>query len=232
MVDVFSSTAVVLGSASFVVKAGSVDDVFSSIAVVLGSVSFVVKAGSVAEVFSSTTMVLGSASAVGEVKIGSQVGIGRSLVVIKGISLSSMSPLPLFERTLTITATTATHTITIAVIATIATVLLAVSFMKDVIVVVVVVVVEGVEVVASFMEEVVVFVVVVITAVVEVDVHADDDIDPEESVNILSCFALEFTQETPQSICSKDVALLNIPYMLVTAETSQADRSWLKDCAL
>ena len=89
-----------------------------------------------------------------------------------------MSPLPLFERTLTIITATTTHTITIAVIATIATVSLAVSFMKDVIVVVVVVVVE----------------------IVEVDVQADNAIDPEESVNMWSFFALEFTQETPQSI--------------------------------
>ena len=44
------------------------------------------------------------------------------------------------------------------------------------------------------------FVVVVAAAVVEVDVHAVDDIDPEEPVNMLSFVAFEFTQETPQSI--------------------------------
>ena len=144
-----------------------------------------------------------------------------------------MSPLPLFERDLTINnTTTTTHTISITVTATIATVAVVAVFMGGVIVVVIVAVVEIVEVVASFMEEVMVFVVVVIAAVVEVDVHADDDIDPEESVNIWPFFALEFTQETPQSICSKDVALWNILDMSVTAETSHADRSWLKDCAL
>ena len=60
--------------------------------------------------------------------------------------------------------------------------------------------VEIVEVVAVFMEEVVAFVVVVAAAVVEVDVHAANDIDPEEPVNMLSFVAFEFIQETPQSI--------------------------------
>ena len=195
-VEVCSSAAVVLGSVSAVVKVKPrlVLALVSATAVVLGSVSAVGKIGPVVEVCSSTTGVLESVSVVGEVKIGAQVGIGRSLVVIKGISLSLTSPLDLFERALIITTSTTTHTSTITVIAAI--------------------------------------VPVSVVAVVEVDVHTANDIDPGESANMRFCFALEFTQETPQSICSKDVALLNIPYMLVTAETSQADRSWLKDCAL
>ena len=48
--------------------------------------------------------------------------------------------------------------------------------------------------------EVTVFVVVVVAAIVVVDVHTVNDIDPEEPVNIMSFFAFEFTQETPQSI--------------------------------
>ena len=226
----------VLGSASVVgeVSTGSVLVLVSATAVVLGSVTTVVKAGPVVGLVSPTTIVLGPVSAVGEVKIGSQAGIGSSVVVIKGISLvviggsslSLVSPLPLFERDLTIT--TATTTINITAFVTITTNAVVVVFMEEVTVVVVVMVVDIVEVVASFAEEVMVFVVVVVAVVVEVDVH---DIDPEDPVNMLSFFALECTQESPQSICSNDVALLNIQLMSVTADTSHEDRSWLKDCA-
>ena len=66
-------------------------------------------------------------------------------------------------------------------------------FMEEVTVVVIGVFVEIIEVVAVFMEEVVAFVVVVAAAVVEVDVHAVDDIDPEDPVNMLSFVAFEFT---------------------------------------
>ena len=120
-----------------------------------------------------------------------------------------------------------TQTISITVIATIATVEEVAVFMEEFIVVILVVVVAIVAMVASFIDEVMVFVVVVAAAIVEVDVHAGNDID----VNISSCFALEFTQKTPQGLCSKDVALSNIPDMSVTAETSHTDRSWLKDWA-
>ena len=160
--------------------------------------------GSVSGVDEVNTVVLGSVSAVGKVKIGSQVGIGRSLVVIKDISLSLMPPLAFFERALIIINTTTTHkTITITVIATIVPVALVAVFMEEVTVVVfveivevvavlmeevmaflVVVTFEIVEVVAEFMEEVMAFVVVVAAAVVEVDVHAANDIDPEEPVNM------------------------------------------------
>ena len=50
------------------------------------------------------------------------------------------------------------------------------------------------------MKDVIVVVVVVVVEIVEVDVQADNAIDPEESVNMWSFFALDFTQETPQSI--------------------------------
>ena len=108
-------------------------------------------------------------------------------------------------------------------IATIVTIAKVVVFTEVVVVVVVVVLVEVVEVAAEFVEEVMVFVVVVVVEIVEVAA-----IDPGESINMRSRFALEFTQETPQSICSKDVALSNIWDMSMTAETSHADRSWLK----
>ena len=174
-----------LGSVAVVVKAGPAFEVCSSNIVVLGSVSAVdeVNTGLMFEVFPSTTVLLGSVAAAGEVNTRPQFGIGRSLLEMKGISLILMLPLALFEGALTIATTTATtQIITITVIATIATVAV------------------------LFMEEVMVFLVVVVAAVVVVDVHNDNDIDPEESVNIFSCFASEFTQETPQSICSKDVA--------------------------
>ena len=145
-------------------------------------------------------VVVESVSAAGEVKIGSQFGVGRSLVVVKSISLSLMSSLGLFEQALTITTITATNTSTSTVIATIVTVALVLVFIKEVIVVVVVVlVVEIVGVVAEFMEEVMVVEVVVVAAVVELDVHGVFNIDPEESINMSSFVALEFTQETPQS---------------------------------
>ena len=150
---------------------------------------------------SATAVVVESVSAAGEVKIGSQFGVGRSLVVVKSISLSLMSSLGFFEQTLRITTITATNTSTSTVIATIVTVALVLVFIKEVIVVVVVLVVEIVGVVAEFMEEVMVVEVVVVAAVVGFDVHGVFDIDPEESVNMSFFVALEFTQETPQSTC-------------------------------
>ena len=104
-----SGTVAVLESVSAVEEVNTV---------VLGSVTVAGEAGPVVEVCSSTAEMLGSASSVGKVKIGSPVGIGRSLVVIKGISLSLMPPLGLFERALIInTTTTTTHNVTTTVIA-------------------------------------------------------------------------------------------------------------------
>ena len=216
--EVCSSNIVVLGSVSAVdeVNTGQVFEVFPSTTVLLGSVAAVIKVGPAFEVCSATTVLLGSVAVVGEVKIGPQFGMDRSLLEMKGISYSSMSPLLLFEGALTIATTTTTHIITITVVAPIATVSLAVVFM------VIIFPVEIVVVAVVFMDNAMVFVVVVVAAVVVVN------IDPGECVNMSIFFALEFTQETPQSICSKDVALSNIWDMSMTAETSHADRSWLK----
>ena len=76
----------------------------------------------------------------------------------------------------------------------------------------------------------IVAVVMVFLAVVSavVTMHAVDDIDPEEPVNMSSFVAFDSIQETPQSIWVKDMAPLNIPLISVTADTSHADRSWLK----
>ena len=76
--------------------------------------------GSVSAVDEVNTVVLGSATVAGEA--GSLVGIGRSLVVIKGISLSLMPPLGLVAQALIINTTTTTHNVTTTVIAMIAVV--------------------------------------------------------------------------------------------------------------
>ena len=104
-------------------------------------------------------------------------------------------------------------------------------------VVVVVVVVEvtvfAVVVIAMIVAVTVVVVVeITVFAVVVVDMHAVGDIDPEDPVNMLTFLSFEFTQETPQSVWSKDVASWNIWLMSVTADTFHTDRSWLKECAL
>ena len=100
----------------------------------------------------------------------------------------------------------------------------------------VVVAVSMVVVVVTFGDVVVdtiVAVVMVFLAVVSavVTMHAVDDIDPEEPVNMPSFVAFDSIQETPQSIWVKDMAPLNIPLISVTADTSHADRLWLKDRA-
>ena len=105
-----------------------------------------------------------------------------------------------------------------------------------VVMVTVVVVVAMVVVVVTFGDlvvDTVVVVVMVFLAVVSaaVTVHAVDEIDPEEPVNMLSFVAFDSIQETPQSIWAKDMAPLNILLISVTADTSHADRSWLNDSA-
>ena len=55
-------------------------------------------------------------------------------------------------------------------------------------------------------------------------------IRPDESVNILSFFALE-VYHAPESICAKDDALQNISSMLVTLDTSHLAISTLNDDA-
>ena len=102
------------------------------------------------------------------------------------------------------------------------------------VVTVVVVVVAMVVVVVTFGDlvvDTVVVVVMVFLAVVSavVTVHAVDEIDPEEPVNMSSFVAFDSIQETPQSIWAKDMAPLNIPLISVTDNTSHTDRSWLND---
>ena len=156
----------------------------------------------------------------------------------RGISVVGVSPLITFQRltntiitattpTATIAAITKKTTIAIVVVVVLMSIVVVVVvavvavFIADVMVFVVVVAVAIVEVVAVFMVEVTAFVVVVVVAVA---VQTVDDIDPGEPVNMLPCVALEFNQETPQSVWSKDVAPWNILSMSVTADTSHADR--------
>ena len=206
-----SATAVALGWISAVVKVGSVVETFCSTIVGLGAASVVAEVktvaadgegGSVVEFFSSNIVALGSVSVVGEVKIRSKVGIGRSLGVIKGISLSLVSPLRLFERALAIThpatqTSNTTQTIAISVIATIVNFVLALL-------------VDIVEVVAEFIEEVMVFVVVLVTAAGVVEIHAVNDIDPGDAANISTLSAFDFTHATPDSSCLNADASRNI----------------------
>ena len=174
---------------------------------------------------------------VSEVNHGSGSGVVTELGVINGISNGFVSPMLLLERALTIIITTSTHIITIAVIETVAVVALVMVFIVGIIVSVVVLLVVFPAVlvmVAAVVVDVMVLAVLVVAAVVAIAavvVHTVFDIDPGERVNMSRFFAFECTQETPQSICSKDVAPSNIPCISVTADTSQADKSWLKDCA-
>jgi hypothetical protein len=55
-------------------------------------------------------------------------------------------------------------------------------------------------------------------------------IRPNERWNILYSFAVEVSQ-TPQSVCAKDEALLNISAILVTSDTSHLEISILNDDA-
>ena len=87
----------------------------------------------------------------------------------------------LFERALTIITVTTTNITTIAVIETV---------MHEAMVMVLVMT-------SLTMAGAMLFEVVVVTTAV---VHTVDDIDPEDPENILSFFAFECTQETPQSI--------------------------------
>ena len=61
--------------------------------------------------------------------------------------------------------------------------------------------------------------------------HTVSDMDPSEWMNILSFDAFELTHAAPHSVCWKELALANILRILTTRDTSQLDRSWLKDSA-
>ena len=188
-----------------------------------------VNSGSANEYFPSMAVVLRLVSVVAEVNTGCGSGVVTELGVINGISDRFVSPMLLFERALTIIITaTATHIIAITVIETAVVVAVVMEFtmrimvfvvvvlvvVGEVLVVVVAVVVDvmvlAVVVVAAVVVGTMVFVVVVfvvvaalpvmVVVVAAVVVHAVNDIDPDEPVNMLRVFAFEFTQETPQSI--------------------------------
>ena len=211
----------------------------------LGSGSAVggLNAKSTFELVSSITWTLGSGCCVGEVKIGSPFGVLAPSEAMRGTSTDCIfSLLLMFERAL-INITAATTTITIKAPITMAAIPVSLIAGGSVIAGAVVIVATAVVVVAVVVRVVVVavvvvvevgvmvFVVLVVTAVVVVDVHGVDAIDPAEPVNIFTLLALEYTHEAPQSIWSKDVASWNISTMLATADTSHADRSWLKERA-
>ena len=52
-----------------------------------------------------------------------------------------------------------------------------------------------------------------------------------ESANMVSLFAVELSQASPQSVCSKANALQNMRCMSVTLDTSHLERSPLNDDA-
>ena len=56
--------------------------------------------------------------------------------------------------------------------------------------------------------------------------------DPDESSNINFFSAFEWTQVTPHSVWSKDVAPRNMLLMSMARDTSHLDRSWLNEVAL
>ena len=50
-------------------------------------------------------------------------------------------------------------------------------------------------------------------------------------MNMSTFDAFELTHAAPHSVCWKELALANIPCISTTRDTSQLDRSWLKDFA-
>ena len=174
-----------------------------------------VNPGPADELFSSIDVAPGLVSAVAEMNAGCGSGVITELGAISGISYRFVSPVLLSERALiiiTTTTTTTTHMITITVMETVAMVAVVMVFIVGIMVlaVVVLVVVAAVVVIAAVLvvvdavvADVMVLSVVVVAAVVAIAavlVHAVGDIDPGEPVNMLSFFAFECTQETPQSI--------------------------------
>ena len=73
-------------------------------------------------------------------------------------------------------------------------------------------------------------VVVVMAAMADGDVLVEH-IDPDEPTNMSVSSAFEWIQAYPQSVWLKDVAPKNIFNIEVTRDTSQLDRSVLKDVA-
>ena len=58
--------------------------------------------------------------------------------------------------------------------------------------------------------------------------HAVDDIEPGQSVNISVLSAFDCTQASPHNLRLKAEARMNMFAMWVTADTSHFDKSWLK----
>ena len=135
----------------------------------------------------------GLVSVLVEVNTGSASGIVSLSGSISGIADGFVSPLLFFERALKIIIIARTHIIAIAVIEMFAMVAVVMEFWGLMAFAVVVLVV-----VATVVVDVMVLAAVVVAGVT---MHAVDDIDPEEPVNMLYLFAFECTQETPQSTC-------------------------------
>ena len=70
-----------------------------------------------------------------------------------------------------------------------------------------------------------------VVAGVGTDVHTVSDTDPDESSNMSSLLALDWTQAAPQSVCLNDVACSNILSMLTTLDTSHFEMSPLNNPA-
>ena len=59
--------------------------------------------------------------------------------------------------------------------------------------------------------------------------HTVSDMEPDERVNMSAFDAFELTHAAPHSVCWKELASSNIPSIFSTRDTSQLDRSWLKE---
>ena len=61
--------------------------------------------------------------------------------------------------------------------------------------------------------------------------HTTRDIDPDEPANMKCFVAFEYTQAAVQNRCLNDTAPINMRSMLVTMDTSHAERSQLNSFA-
>ena len=61
--------------------------------------------------------------------------------------------------------------------------------------------------------------------------HTVSDMEPGDLANMEIIDAFELTHAAPHSVCWKEYACANINCISVTRDTSQLDRSWLKDVA-
>ena len=244
--ELFSSTAVVLGLAPRAVNnAGSAFEHFSSIDAAPGLVSGVgeVKNGCGSGVITE----LGVISGISDTFVSPMLLCERALTIITTTTAAThIITIAVIETVVVVAVDMAfivgrvvfavmvpvvVAAVLVVVAAVVADVMvLAVAVAAAVVVGTMIFVVVVLVVVAAVLVMVVVVAAVVLVAAAVV--HTVDDIDPREPVNMPpSFFAFDLIQETPQSICPNDVAPLNIPCISVTADTSQGERSWLKDCA-